>query len=220
MKVNTVTSLQEIKLDHEKVCELCGKTYEIIQRIYGRANAWGGISSRVTDLQRDADAAIPRDLREKDARLLPYHRCTECGRYGPSSLEQMREEGFRKYRKHAQEVWRASLVSLLAFLSGLGYCLVARESIGYLITMTAFSLISGLALIVSWPISAKAWSAKVDQINSPEIVSKWLARWNEKEAKESRRRTQDREYVARESSWKYIKSIQHYLDPQWTSDYF
>lgn len=214
MKIRTVTSIQEDNLDRFETCEYCGQRYKVIQRAYGKSICTEDmLVPRLSDAQKGAEEGAAKMRLKEKAGLLPYHRCTECGLYGKGSLEQMKGVGYRMYLKRSREAWKSILLLLLISVASLIYSMISHEGGFFRFVTISFSVLLGFSALVARPKSKEFWDAKADRVNSPEIVANWLKKWNEKLAITMRERVQGMDIISRRTAWKYIASIQHYLDP-------
>ncbi|MBN1900089.1 hypothetical protein JW926_02035 [Candidatus Sumerlaeota bacterium] len=238
MGYTLITTTNELKLDHERTCDNCGKQFRVVFRIFGKGassyrhsillSLLGSDNSRKSASIAETDALI--DSFSQIQKKPCYHRCTHCGFYSKNDMEMIRVK-LRKSRK----IWHGpfSLLGRIALLSGtvtwwaffLIFITFSQKYVKFKYIFLLF--LSAFIISIGWYfynkhikyLNKNKIESLLRNINNPEIIEKWLSNWKKNSNNlllpflTHRRSDNDLNIFNRQMAYSKLYKLQHKFDP-------
>ena len=218
-------SIREVNLDYSKTCDHCKMEFAVVLRVYGsgEAIAGHGLLNALTQAETKAagradEQAVRSALEQANASANLYHRCTHCGFYGAESIQNLKRAygGYRFLRNFLTYLANAGMILVAALIV---FGVVRRiggnphPNLARFLVLGVVAVALGIVARVFAPMSKEEFLAKVNALNDPEIVQKWLAEWKAKSPGllESLRKEDD--LMQRNAVWEDVEKLQHKYDP-------
>lgn len=222
------TATRELPLDHQRLCEHCGRTFPV----YYRAYAEGVASKSVlpgSDFMRHVIVGTPlgaADRAQYDALVAAFdvlkdrvhlrhlQRCTHCGKYDNPSLEWMLRS-YGGYRRACFfQIGVVGVCCLLALLFGLLGGDVRDKAAMTLLLLPSAALVFVATWLLKRPLSPLRFQQQVNQSNDSDRSQRWLKRWNSKAPALIEGLRTCTSFELRRGLWGTLKGLQCFLEPK------
>ena len=220
-----LTITNELKFDHERTCDHCGKQFNVVFRIYGKGSSsyrnsllltlFGSKHSKEAEAASKAETLSINDSFAQNQSKQCYHRCTHCGFYSKNDIDiiQMRWIKFRRNQ-----------YAIIHFVSGLAiwftmlvlFLSIRKKPTHFEEILLLLSPFIALLIVYIYnKIHTKKVESYLQDVNNSGIVLKWLLEWNKNSTKllSPFLTHKHLDLYQREKAYLELYNLQHKYDP-------